>query len=91
MVKKSEFRKRILEIKPFFKEEDIDSFFSRLMIIQEYNKSWKLQTITTMDSDSTEYFQNQVVKNTIESVKITEDEYNKSGISKKEFLNRLRK
>lgn len=61
------------------------------MIIQEYNKSWKLQTITTMDSDSTEYFQNQVVENTIESVKITEDEYNKSGISKKEFLNRLRK
>ena len=82
------FRKKILELKPHFKMNNIDEFYNRLLILKKYNESLKLNCIT-MISDGDGYIQRQVIDNEIREVTITKDECSHSGISEKEFVNRL--
>lgn len=67
---------------------NIDEFYNRLLILKNYNESWKLEYITTI-LDEEGYIQRQVIDNEIREVIITKDEYNHNGISKKDFINRL--
>lgn|GEM_PF-1861016 len=85
---KEYFKKRILELKPHFQMNNIDEFYNRLLILKNYNESWKLGYVTTI-LDEEGYIQRQVIDNEIREVSITKDEYNHNGISKKDFINRL--
>ena len=52
------FRKRILEIKPYFKKKYIDEFYNRLLILKKYNEVRKLDCITIV-LDGDKYIQRQ--------------------------------
>lgn len=85
---KTYFKSRILEINPRFLLENIDEFYNRLLIIKNFNDSWRLNTITTCDYGDG-FIQRQVVNNRVEEVAITESEYNGGGLTTKEFKERL--
>lgn len=87
---KSYFKHRILEIKPTFLLENIDEFYKRLLIIKNFNDNWKLNTVTDCEYGDG-FIQRQVVNNKIEEVVITESEYNRGGLTTKEFKKRLDK
>ncbi len=52
------FRKRILEIKPYFQKKYIDEFYNRLLILKKYNEVRKLDCITIV-LDGDKYIQRQ--------------------------------
>lgn len=86
---KDYFIKRILEIKPYFLIENIDIFYDKLMDLKEYEYCSHLQPIEILEGKGFE--QIQVISNKIKRVRISEDEFNHNGISKKEFINRIKK
>lgn len=85
---KDYFIKRILEIKPYFLIENIDIFYDKLMDLKEYEYCSHLQPIEILEGKGFE--QIQVISNKIKRVRISEDEFNHNGISKKEFINRIK-
>lgn len=85
---KDYFTRRILEIKPHFVIENIEIFYDRLLNLKEYESCSCLQSTEILEGKG--YKQIQVINNRIENVKISEDEFNHNGISKKEFINRMK-
>lgn len=86
---KSYFKRRILKINPNFNLENIDVFYNRLLILRDYNDSYRLESITTSDHNDG-FVQRQVIDDKIESVVITESEFLSGGLNKKDFMERLK-
>lgn len=89
-LEKEYFKERILKLTPSFKINNIDIFYSRLVILQEYHEAWKINSIAQY-IEGNGYTQRQVIDNEIVEVPITEEEYKNNGICLKEFRDRLKK